>query len=223
MHHFKAFSAFKRCLALAAMAALPAAMPMLASPAPASAADATLVTIAAPDQGAASGEQLTIAILVDPATDIAGMQLDLHFDPTLFTVDSVSQGDLFTQGGASAFFNTGTIDNQAGLITGAFSSILSPGAAVSGHGTFATITFTAIADSNACPLALSGIIVGDRDGNPVPASVTNNQPFTSDPDAPTFRWWVLSLIVGIALAIVAATSAGLLYRRHMLLKQNAGR
>ena len=226
MRHHRKIDLLRRSLALAVlpaavvtMLALPAAgLAMLAFPATASADEATQITISAPSQPVASGDRVNVNILVAPSTAIAGVQLDLHFNPELFAVDSVAQGNLFTQDGASAFFNTGSIDNQEGVITGAFGAITSPGQAVSREGTFATITLTAIADSQACPVVLSGIVVGNLEGDPVPAVVTNNGSMGTNASAATFSWWVLSIIIAAAVVLIAATATGLLYRRHLLLK-----
>jgi hypothetical protein len=216
MRQHRTLRLFQRSLALAGLAAAVAAM--LAFPASASAAEATQITISAPSQPVASGDQVNVNILVAPGTAIAGLQMNLQFDPRLFEVESVTQGNLFTQDGALVFFNRGNIDNQEGVIAGAFGAITSPGQTVSREGTFATITLTAIADSAACPVVLSGIVVGDVEGEPVPAVVTNNGSLTAAAATATFSWWVLSLIIAAAVVLIAATAAGLLYRRHLLLK-----
>ncbi len=215
-------TALLKRLALA-LAAVPAAgLAVLASPATAAAdestAAATQVTISAPSQPVASGDRVNVGILVAPGTAIAGVQLDLRFDSEHFAVDSIAQGDLFTREGAASFFNTGNIDNEEGMVTGAFGAIISPGQSVSGEGTFATVTMTAVADSAACPVVLSGIIVGDVEGAAVPAIVTNNGSLGESAPTPTFSWWVLGLIITAAVGLIGATAAGLLYRRHVLLK-----
>ncbi len=198
---------------------MPAAgLAMLALPATASAGEATEITISAPSQPITSGDRVNVNILVAPSTAIAGVQLDLRFDPALFAVDSVSQGSLLTQDGATAFFNTGNIDNEGGVITGAFGAIVTPGQTVSRQGTFATITLTAIADSPTCAVVLSGIVVGDVEGDPVPAVVTNNGSLGAAAPTATFSWWVLSIIIAAAAGLIGATVAGLLYRRHLLQK-----
>lgn len=216
MRHRVMITLPRRLLALAILPATGLAMMLL--PVTASAAETTEITISTPASPVVSGDQVNVSILVAPSTAIAGLQLDLRFDPELFAVESVRQGDLFTQDGATAFFNTGNIDNREGAITGAFSAITSPGQTVSGEGTFATVTLNAIADSPACPVVLSGILVGDLDGNPVPAVVTNNGSLHAGAPTPSFSWWVLGLIIAAAVALIAATAAGLLYRRRLLLK-----
>jgi len=198
---------------------------LLCLPGTASAAEATTVGIASPSQPVDPGQRLTISISVVPGTAIAGMQFNLSFDPSLLAVESVKEGDLLGQGGASTYFNSGKIDNQAGTVTGVFGAITSPGESVSTQGTFATLTLTVRKQSTSWPLSLSDVIVGDRDGNPVPVSFSNGdsplitpQSPVTTPKSPSFRWWVLSVIVGVAVVLIAATIAGVLFRRRQLVK-----
>jgi hypothetical protein len=201
------------------LAVLPVmALGLLCFPGAASAAETTAVSISTPTETIDSGEQFNVSIVVVPGTAIAGMQFDLHFDPSLVTVDDIKQGDLLEQNGASTFFSSGNIDNRAGIIEGAFGAITSPGQTVSTQGTFATITFTARKQSPSCPLSLSNVIVGDMDGNSVPVSLVNEGSPVTTAQSPVFRWWVLSVIVGAALVLIAATIAGVLLRRRQMMK-----
>jgi len=144
-------------------------------PATASAAPSTTeVSVSAPTEAVAPGQQFTVNIAVVPSKAIAGVQFDLSFDASLVTVSAVEEGNLLKQGGASSFFNSGTIDNQSGNISGVFGAITSPGATVSTPGTFATISLTAKTQSGTCPLALSNVVVGDVDGNAVAVSVVDS-------------------------------------------------
>jgi hypothetical protein len=195
-------------------------------PGAATAAGTTTVSVSAPTQPVAPGEQFTVSVSVVPGTAIAGMQFHLSFDPSLATVDRVEEGNLLVEGGASTFFNSGRIDNQAGTVTGVFGAITSPGETVSAPGTFAIITLTARTQGQIGPLGLSRVIAGDINGNPVPVTLEENSASPSVPaDTPVFRWWVLSVIVGVALVLITATVAGILFRRHQMVRslENAGR
>ena len=108
---------------------------------------------------------------VDPDTTIAGVQFNLSFDHTILQANSVTEGDLLDQGGASTFFVGGTIDNVAGTITDVAGAIITPGQTVSSAGTFATISFTALAAGTSA-LTLSGVVVGDITGTAVSITVT---------------------------------------------------
>ena len=136
------------------------------------AAEATTVSISAPTQ-VNPGETFTVSIEVIPGTEIAGMQFDLAFDAALITADSVQEGDLLSQGGASTYFAPGIIG--AGVVSGVVGAITTPGATVSGAGTFATISFTTGSQGGTCLLSLSGVIVGDVNGQSVPVTIINGQ------------------------------------------------
>jgi hypothetical protein len=154
---------------LLAMALGAMGLPAMVSAAPST----TEVSVSAPTGALAPGQQFTVNIAVVPSKAIAGVQFDLVFDASLTAVSTIEEGDLLNQGGASSFFNSGTIDNQAGNITGVFGAITNPGATVSTPGTFATISFTAKTQSGTCPLSLSNVVVGDVDGNAVTLSVVD--------------------------------------------------
>jgi hypothetical protein len=139
----------------------------------ASGAGTTIVSVSPLSQRVDPGEQFSISVVVDPNTAIAGVQFNLSFDASLVSANRVEEGNLLKQGGASTYFGPGQIDNVAGTITGVYGVIITPGQAVSTSGTFAIITLTAKTGGGACALTLSNVVVGDMNGNAVPASVVN--------------------------------------------------
>ena len=187
-------------------------------PSTASAAETTTVGISAPSGPLEAGEQFSVSIELVPDTAIAGMQFDLSFDASLVEVSTVQEGDLLNQGGATSYFSSGSVDNQAGKITGVFGAIATPGMTVSTPGTFAIVTFTARQQSERCPLSLSNVIVGDKEGNAVPVSVDSEGSPGATTQPPVFRWWVLSVIIGGALLLIAVTVAGVLFRRRQMVR-----
>jgi Cohesin domain len=201
---------------LAAFLAL--ALSLLCLPSPASAAETTTVSISALSGPLEAGEQFSIGIEVAPGNPIAGMQFDLSFDASLVTVVTVQEGGLLNQGGATSFFNSGSIDNQAGKVTGVFGAITTPGMTVSTPGTFATVILTARQQSESCPLSLSNVIVGDMGGNAMPVSFDNEGSPIGTAQRPVFRWWVLSVIFGAAVVLIAVTVAGILLRRRQMVR-----
>jgi hypothetical protein len=142
---------------------------MLLYPAPARAAD-TVVTVSAPSS-VDPGQTFVVSISVNPGTPIAGVQCNLNFDGGLVTADSVQEGNLLTQGGAT-FFNPGVISGSS--VSGIAGAIITPGGTASSSGTFATITFTAGTEAGTSPLNLSGVVVGDINGDSVPVSTVND-------------------------------------------------
>lgn len=187
-------------------------------PRTATAAEATTVSISAPSAPLEAGEQFSVSVEVVPDTAIAGMQFDLIYDASLFAVSTVQEGNLLSQGGATSYFSSGSIDNQAGKITGVSGAITTPGMTVSTAGTFATITLTAKQRSESCPLSLSNVIVGDKEGKAVPVYLDNEGSPSATGQTPVFRWWVLSVIVGAAVVLIAATVAGVLLRRREMVR-----
>jgi hypothetical protein len=139
----------------------------------ASAAETAVVSVTAPGQAVAPGEQFTVSLTIEPNNAIAGAQFNLAFDPSIVTANSVEEGGLLTQDGANSYFNAGEIDNETGTIKGVFGAIISPGQTVSATGTFAVITLTAGTEGGTCLLALSNVVIGDIEGQSVPVSVIN--------------------------------------------------
>ena len=155
---------------------------VIVSPGLAIADVAMVVSVTTPGQVVA-GEQFTVEVVVEPGAEIAGVQFDLAFDPSLVTVDSVAEGTLLSQDDASTYFSSGSIDNVSGNIDGVAGAIITPGQTVSATGTFAVITVTAGSASGTCPFTLSGVIAGDVNGQPVEVIIANGQVII-DADAP---------------------------------------
>jgi len=146
----------------------------------ASAQGTTVVSVSGPEE-VNLGEQFTVEILVEPETAIAGVQFDLAFDSSLVTVDSVAEGNLLSQGGATTYFSSGAVDNVAGTISGVAGAITTPGQTVSTAGTFAIVTLTAGTQGGISPLTLSGVVVGDINGQSVPIDVISGQVAINQP------------------------------------------
>jgi hypothetical protein len=139
----------------------------------ASADPATAVTVAPASKVVGVGDTFTVDIFIDPDTDIAGAQFNLNFDALAVTANDVTEGNLLSQGGASTFFMAGVIDNVAGTITSVAGATATQGAAVSGPGTFATVSFTAGTAVGTSALDLSDVIVGNLQGQPVAITVSD--------------------------------------------------
>ena len=130
-------------------------------------AAATTVEILPSTRVVALGEEFTVNISVTPDRPIKAMQVDLSFDPSLVTVENVTNGGMFTD-----IFSAGTIDNEAGRVTGMFGS-LTKGATTSAPGTFAVISLKANStNSGTTTLGLLNVIVVGPEGE-VPSTITN--------------------------------------------------
>jgi len=141
----------------------------------ASADPATGVSVEPASKVVGVRETFSVDIFVDPGTDIAGVQFNLSFDASIVTANSVTEGNLLKQGGASTFFIPGTIDNGAGTITDVAGAITTSGQAVSQPGIFVTISFTAGTADGTSALDLSNVTVGDLEGRAVDLTVTDGQ------------------------------------------------
>jgi hypothetical protein len=144
---------------------------------------ATAVTVEPPNQNVGRGVNFTVDIYVVPDTDIAGAQFNLSFDASVVTANNVTEGNLLKQGGASAFFTPGTIDNVAGTIIRVLGAITTSGETVSQSGIFATVSFTAKTAEGASALDLSNVIVGDPQGRAVSLTVTDGHVTIGTPPA----------------------------------------
>ena len=134
------------------------------------AASASAVLLSSPDT-VMPGEQFTVEVIVQPDTSVAGCQFDLSFDPSLVTVNSVTEGPFLSQDGAATFFLAGTIDNPNGIVDGTAGAIITRGMTVSGPGTFAVITMTAGNTRGDFDLTLSNVVVASANGEPVPVDL----------------------------------------------------
>jgi hypothetical protein len=142
---------------------------------PAVAAGTAVVSVSAPSQPVSPGAQFTVNITVQPNNAIAGSQFNLSFNPALVSVVSVSQGNLLNQIGASTYFSPGQINNSAGTLSGVAGAITTPGQTVTAAGTLAVITMAAASTKGISALTLSNVVVGDINGQSIPASPVNGQ------------------------------------------------
>ena len=114
-----------------------------------------------------TGDTFTLDILAENTTDLAGWQFDIVFDPTILEAVNVSEGDFLKMGGASTFFQSGTIDNVAGSIMKLNAARLS-GEGISGTGTLVQVTFKA-KSAGETELALQNFQFGSVTGDNIPA------------------------------------------------------
>ena len=139
------------------------------------AAGTAVISVSPSTQIVSAGSQFTINITIQPNNAVAGVQFNLSFNPAFITANSISEGNLLKQNGASTFFTPGTINNAAGTVTGVAGAITSPGQTVSTTGTFASITFTAGTTKGSSSITLTNVIVGDINGQALPVSLINGQ------------------------------------------------
>ena len=88
-----------------------------------------------------TGDTFTLDIRAENVFDLAGWQFDIAFDRNALEAINVSEGD-FLKKGASTLFQSGSINNSAGKITGLTAVRLST-SGVSGTGTLVKVNFKA--------------------------------------------------------------------------------
>ena len=113
------------------------------------------------------GDTFTLDLRARNVIDLAGWQFDIAFDAAALKAIEVNEGEFLKTGGATTFFQKGTIDNTTGKIRGLSSASLS-GDGVSGTGVLLSVTFSAKADGQT-QLALHNFQLGSSTGEVIPA------------------------------------------------------
>ena len=110
-------------------------------------------------------------ITVHPSQNIAGVQCDLHYNPSLITVINVTEGNLFN--GYDTYFLSGTNNPSNGTLTGIAEVITTPNGHVNQTGVFAILHLKTSMNLDLSPLDLSNVIIGGPAADPVPVTVNN--------------------------------------------------
>ena len=133
----------------------------------------TEYTVATPGVGYAfsktrihTGDTFTLDIRAENITDLAGWQFDITFDPSALEAINVTEGDFLKIDGGTTFFQSGSIDNASGKITGLSAARFSGG--VSGVGTLLQVRFKA-KSAGETQLALRKFQFGSVTGDNIPA------------------------------------------------------
>ncbi|WP_135612643.1 PGF-pre-PGF domain-containing protein [Methanococcoides sp. AM1] len=130
----------------------------------------TVVGLSPDNQSVELGSEIIVDVYIDPDIPISGAQFDLYFDGSVLDVISVSEGDLFSNTGAT-FFSEGTIDNTGGSIIYAH-GVLFGKDEVTSPGILATIVFNT-KGSGQSNLQMGNVVVSNSSGTAVPISVEN--------------------------------------------------
>ena len=89
-----------------------------------------------------TGDTFTLDISAKEVFDLAGWQFDIVFDPTILEAVNVTEGNFLKTDGGTTFFQSGSIDNASGKITGLNAARLSD-RGVTGTGTLLQVRFKA--------------------------------------------------------------------------------
>ncbi|MCK5259183.1 MAG: hypothetical protein KAJ69_06640, partial [Thermoplasmatales archaeon] len=149
--------------------------------------ETTIVSINPSSQTVSSEGTFNIDVYCNPGQPIKSFEFKLSFDASLLQVNSVTEGDIFD--GYVTFFNSGTIDNNAGSIVDVYGLILGSGN-ISNNGTLVNISITAKSTIGTSSLNLCGVGVTNdteyvsiavNNGSAIVRSVDNN-PILSSPN-----------------------------------------
>ncbi len=113
------------------------------------------------------GDTFTLDIRAENVFDLAGWQFDIAFDPAILEAVDVSEGDFLKTDGGATFFQSGSIDNTAGKITGLIAGRVSEGG-VSGTGSVLQVKFEAKSEGET-EIALHNFKFGSSTGEIIPA------------------------------------------------------
>jgi hypothetical protein len=131
------------------------------------------ITFAASAEVVDPDQPFTVSISIDPSVPINGAQFDLQFTSSLVSATEVTEGNLFSQDGASTIFSSGTINNDAGTVTNVYGFILGA-TSVSSPGVLANIDLTAGSTTGTATLSLSNVVISDANANAVPYTISTS-------------------------------------------------
>ena len=119
------------------------------------------------------GQSFELNVSIDSkGKSISGAQLDIAFNQSLLRLNSVSEGNLFKQNGASTYFNNGTINNTDGTVKNILGVILGPGS-ISANGIFIRLNLTVIGQSGISEVKLLNALISDPNASAVSLITTN--------------------------------------------------
>lgn len=140
-------------------------------------AQAAVISLDNPLTNISPGQTFDAGVIIDPeGASIAGAQLDIEYNKSDIRLNSITEGDLFKQDGASTLFNGGVIDNSQGRAVNIYGAILGS-TNVKTPGTFIIINATAIGSTNTTNISLANILVVGPQGDhvyPAPTPTPTN-------------------------------------------------
>ncbi len=104
---------------------------------------APLVSLAPSSTTASIGDVFSINVTTNDIVDLYAFQFSVTFDPTILSAMAVHEGGFLSQAGTT-FFVPGAIDNAIGRVDFVANTLLGPISGVSGTGSLALLTFSAV-------------------------------------------------------------------------------
>ena len=113
------------------------------------------------------GDTFAFDVRAENVSDLAGWQFDLDFNPAILEAKGVSEGGFLKTDDGTTFFQSGSIDNAAGRITGLIAGRISEGG-VSGSGSVLQVRFKAKSQGET-KLALQNFLFASTAEESIPA------------------------------------------------------
>lgn len=117
-------------------------------------------------------KEFTLAMFIEPDTNVSGVELELSYDPSLINITAVTEGDFFKQGGKSTVFSKGDIDNEIGIVTGIYSTIMGNDMSLD-PGTFLNIALTSKNNSGIATIEINNLVITNSAGDSLEVTVNN--------------------------------------------------
>ncbi len=175
---------------------------------------ADTISIVGPTTNPNVGDIFDVSVNVTGINDLYAFQFDLTFDPSLLSVDSVTEGSFLLSGGTTIFI-PGVVDNVGGNVTATADSLIGSIPGVTGNGALAVFQFTALA-SGTSPLSLSNEILLDSSLNDITTGATfQNSYVTVDAASTVPEPNYLSLLVLLGAVILLTRAARVLTQMNI--------
>ncbi|MDE0683906.1 MAG: leucine-rich repeat domain-containing protein, partial [Candidatus Poribacteria bacterium] len=113
------------------------------------------------------GNPFTFDINAQFIRNLVGWQCNITFDADLLEVVEVTEGNFLSQDGSATLFQEGTIDNEAGIISG-YNVLRLDGTSVNGSGTLLSIKFRAKRIGTAV-FTPGNCLLADSEGEEIPS------------------------------------------------------
>jgi len=114
--------------------------------------EVTIMSVISSESVVSGSETFSVGIYCTPGEPMKAFELSVSFDETRLHANSVSEGDIFE--GYSTFFNSGTIDNNNGVITSIYNLIIGSGN-VTTAGYLVNISFTSLDVTGSTQITIS--------------------------------------------------------------------
>jgi hypothetical protein len=124
---------------------------------------ASILSIDPVSQNTTVGDSFSFNVRIDTATDLAGYQFDLFYNPALVSLQSILAGTVFNPLGE--VFIAG-IDDLNGTISATASVLIGPSGVNTTNGLLTVFTFQALAQGNAA-FSIDNILLTDSQVQPI--------------------------------------------------------